>query len=164
MFTVKRIFVVFGLLLAVPCRAGSDALERRLRDLSVPFYYDLGSDSIDVSEYPKIRRRQYGIFVDRCSSCHTLARPINSTLRFREEWEFYLHRMRIFSFSADDGPLRKAEREDILEFLVYDSQIRKIRKEQDFLDTDRRLREKYEALHEERIKLLRESVLRNSAH
>ncbi len=53
---------------------------------------DRGPGRIDVSEYPAEQQEHYVLFVDKCSKCHTVARPINS--RFNaQEWKVYLKRM-----------------------------------------------------------------------
>ena len=53
---------------------------------------DKGSDKIDVSIYPEEMRSAYKVFTSKCSKCHTIARPINTTMS-REEWERYVKRM-----------------------------------------------------------------------
>jgi len=159
---MKRFLIGIVALFLTPVLAGADAAERRLRDLSVPFYYDLGPDSIDVSKYPERRGEQYKIFVRRCSACHTLARSINSTMRSREEWSYYVHRMRIMDLSEKEHHLRRVELKDVVDFLVYDSRIRKIKRGKEFVENDQRLRDKFHALHEERVRLLRQIIERGS--
>jgi hypothetical protein len=145
----------FAALLFVPALLAESSAEKRLRELSVPFYFDLGPDSIDVRDYPKKRRKQYETFVRRCSGCHTLSRAINTPMRGKEEWEYYVYRMRLYSLSEKERRIQKAELEDVLSFLVYDSRIRKVKRGDDFEELDRRLRRKFRELHRERIKLLK---------
>ena len=37
-------------------------------------------------------RKNYKVFADKCSKCHTIARPINTTMT-KPEWERYVKRM-----------------------------------------------------------------------
>ena len=39
---------------------------------------DDGPDKIDVSGYPKEQQARYPVFLQKCSKCHPVARPINS--------------------------------------------------------------------------------------
>ncbi len=83
--------------------------------------YDKGPAKIDVSKYPKDMQEKYKLFAKKCSSCHTLARPINSDFVLEEEWERYVKRMMRKSgtlISPDEG-------KQIFEFLAYDSKTRK---------------------------------------
>ncbi len=83
--------------------------------------YDKGPAKIDVSKYPKDMQDKYKVFVKKCSTCHTLARPINSDFVLEEDWERYVKRMMRKSgtlISADEG-------KQIFEFLAYDSKTRK---------------------------------------
>ncbi len=83
--------------------------------------YDKGPAKIDVSKYPKDMQDKYKLFAKKCSTCHTLARPINSDFVLEEEWERYVKRMMRKSgtlISPDEG-------KQIFEFLAYDSKMRK---------------------------------------
>jgi len=83
--------------------------------------YDKGPAKIDVSKYPPEMKAKYKIFADKCSKCHTIARPINCEFVLEDEWERYIKRMMNKAgtlISADDG-------KQIYEFLVYDSKTRK---------------------------------------
>jgi len=83
--------------------------------------YDKGPAKIDVSKYPADMKAKYKIFADKCSKCHTIARPINCEFVLEDEWERYIKRMMNKAgtlISADDG-------KQIFEFLVYDSKTRK---------------------------------------
>ena len=83
--------------------------------------YDKGPAKIDVSKYPPEMKAKYKIFADKCSKCHTIARPINCEFALEDEWERYIKRMMNKAgtlISADDG-------KQIYEFLVYDSKTRK---------------------------------------
>ncbi len=53
---------------------------------------DDGPDKIDVSAYPREQAARYPVFVQKCSKCHPVARPINS--RFdASEWKRYMKKM-----------------------------------------------------------------------
>jgi len=84
--------------------------------------YDKGPAKIDVSKYPADMQNKYKLFAKKCSSCHTIARPINCEFALEDEWERYIKRMMRKAgaslISADDG-------KQIYEFLVFDSKTRK---------------------------------------
>jgi hypothetical protein len=84
--------------------------------------YDKGPAKIDVSKYPAEMQNKYKVFAKKCSSCHTIARPINCEFALDDEWERYIKRMMRKAgpslISADEG-------KQIFEFLVYDSKTRK---------------------------------------
>lgn len=81
---------------------------------------DKGPETIDVSKYPPELQKTYGLFRTKCSKCHTIARPINTTMS-RAEWERYVKRMMHKPNSGISG----GEGKRIFEFLVYDQQTRK---------------------------------------
>lgn len=85
------------------------------------FEADKGPDKIDVSQYPKEQRKNYSVFSEKCSKCHTLARPINSDFALPEEWTAYVEKMRRKKRSGIDAASQKA----ITSFLIYDSALRK---------------------------------------
>jgi hypothetical protein len=90
--------------------AGAPADEFRV------FEADLGPAWIDVSAYPPEHQQAYALFSRRCSKCHTLARPINSTMQ-GQEWATYVNRMR----RKPGSGIAPNEAETILGFLVFDS-------------------------------------------
>jgi len=83
------------------------------------FDADLGPAWIDVNDYPDEYRQSYTLFAQRCSKCHTLARPINSTLQ-GEEWIQYVNRM---SRKPGSG-ISPKDAETIQAFLLFDSERR----------------------------------------
>ena len=85
------------------------------------FEADKGVDSIDVSKYPKAQQENYKVFAEKCSKCHTLARPINSDYALPEEWTAYVDKMRHKKRSGIDEDSQKT----ITDFLIYDSTVRK---------------------------------------
>ena len=64
-----------ALLAAALLTAGTWAAGKRL---VLP--QDTGPDSVDVSKYPPDQQANYKVFKSRCSHCHTLARPLNTTM------------------------------------------------------------------------------------
>ena len=112
-----------------------------------PFANDAGPDQLDVSKYPEEIQADYHKFAQRCSQCHTLARPINSqylqlTADEQKEakekepelltndkiwhvgdnvWADYVTKMK----SKPGAIIRASEFDKIVAFLVYDSKVRK---------------------------------------
>jgi len=105
---------------------------------------DLGSSALDVSAYPEEQQNNYRLFSSRCSQCHTLARAINSPFFTREDWTRYVQRMRarlpVERVASPQGETRLVRRASngkfrgvlpasevkrLIDFLVYDSAIRK---------------------------------------
>jgi hypothetical protein len=84
--------------------------------------YDKGPAKIDVSKYPAEMQSRYKLFAKKCSSCHTIARPINSDFALEDEWERYIKRM---MRKAGPSLINADEGKQIYEFLVYDSKTRK---------------------------------------
>jgi len=83
--------------------------------------YDKGPAKIDVSKYPPEMKANYKVFADKCSKCHTIARPINCEFALEDEWDRYVKRMMNKGgslFTPKDG-------KQIYDFLVYDSKTRK---------------------------------------
>lgn len=54
--------------------------------------WDKGPRTIDVSNYPDELKGHYKLFLEKCSQCHNIARPINSDFK-PEDWERYIKRM-----------------------------------------------------------------------
>ncbi len=81
---------------------------------------DTGPDSVDVSKYPADQQANYKIFKSRCSKCHTLARPLNTTMT-PDYWAHYVGIM------VDKSPdkFEPGDARHIYEFLAYDQQARK---------------------------------------
>ncbi|MBI1930277.1 hypothetical protein HYR99_39255 [Candidatus Poribacteria bacterium] len=84
------------------------------------FPADNGPSFIDVSGYPPQMQEAYKVFAQKCSRCHTLARPINSKF-FGEEWRQYVYKM----MRKPGSGLTPKKADEIIEFLIYDSQVRK---------------------------------------
>src|ERR1700722_636783 len=74
-----------------------------------------GSDEVDTTKLPEDLRGDYAVFAQRCSKCHSLARPLTSGIDEDEYWVDYVARMRrqpASGISEDDAVV-------ILRFLHY---------------------------------------------
>src|SRR6185295_15571943 len=81
---------------------------------------DKGPDKIDVSAYPPEMQKSYKVFAGKCSKCHTIARPINTTMT-RAEWERYVKRM----MHKPNSGISDKNGKEIFEFIIYDESERK---------------------------------------
>jgi hypothetical protein len=81
---------------------------------------DKGADKIDVSAYPPALQKTYQMFRTKCSKCHTIARPINTTMP-RAEWERYVKRM----MHKPNSEINQAQGKEIFGFLLHDELERK---------------------------------------
>jgi hypothetical protein len=52
------------------------------------------SEGLDPSTLPSDVRADYSVFAQRCSKCHSLARPLNSGIDDDDYWVMYVARMR----------------------------------------------------------------------
>ena len=84
---------------------------------------DKGPDKLDVSAYPAEIQAGYKVFSSKCTKCHTLARPINTTMT-RDEWERYVKRM----MHKPNSGISDSQGKTIFEFLSYDQENRKDKK------------------------------------
>ncbi len=105
-------FAVFGLMVAAGFVLAQTA------DVVLP--QDNGPEVIDVSKYPAEIQKAYGLFRTKCSKCHTIARPINTTMS-RAEWERYVKRM----MHKPNSGISSSDGKKIFDFLIYDQQTRK---------------------------------------
>ncbi|MFI5360919.1 MAG: hypothetical protein ACHQ49_03020 [Elusimicrobiota bacterium] len=108
------------------------------------YYSDLGPDEIDVSAYPGRQRLNYAVYVRACSRCHGLARSINAPYASRGWWEFYMTSMRMRGL-VEGRPFSKEEVKSVLDFLEYDSLVRKIRRAPAFEKSTEELKRRFEA-------------------
>lgn len=101
---------------AAVAMAQSPADEARLKKL------DAGTKTIDVAQYPAEQQRAYKMYSTKCSSCHVIARAINSEMVVPVDWERYIKRMMYkpnSGISADDGRV-------LYRFVTYDASVRKV--------------------------------------
>ena len=101
---------------------------------------DKGPAKIDVSAYPAAQQQGYKVFTDKCAKCHTIARPINTTMT-KEEWERYVKRM----MHKPNSGISDSQGKTIYEFLAYDQETRK----------DKNLAAFYKSLSDEEIEKLK---------
>ena len=83
--------------------------------------FDKGPASIDVSAYPAGIQKDYAVFREKCTLCHTLARPINSDFALPDEWSRYIKRM----MHKPGSMISAGQAKKIWDFLVFDTTIRK---------------------------------------
>jgi hypothetical protein len=83
--------------------------------------FDKGPATIDVSAYPGGIQKDYAVFREKCTLCHTLARPINSDFALPDEWSRYIKRM----MHKPGSMISNAQAKKIYDFLAYDSSVRK---------------------------------------
>ena len=107
------LFVVMGF-------AGAIGLLQGQNTSGVNLPQDKGPDKIDVSSYPPEMQKNYKLFSGKCSKCHTIARPINTTMT-RPEWERYVKRM----MHKPNSGINENQGKQIFEFLMYDETERK---------------------------------------
>src|SRR3974390_2600954 len=81
---------------------------------------DKGPDKVDVSKYPADQQKGYKVFSDKCSKCHTIARPINTSMT-KDEWSRYVKRM----MHKPNSGISDSQGKEIFEFLAYDQETRK---------------------------------------
>jgi hypothetical protein len=88
---------------------------------------DERSEAIDPTTLPQSVRADYDVFAQRCSKCHSLARPLNSGIDNDEYWKMYVERMRRQPASG----ISVADTVPILRFLhVFSIEERKKKGEQ----------------------------------
>jgi mono/diheme cytochrome c family protein len=81
---------------------------------------DKGPDKVDTSKYPAEQQKGYKVFIDKCAKCHTIARPINTTMT-APEWSRYVKRM----MHKPNSGISDTQGKTIYEFLAYDQETRK---------------------------------------
>jgi hypothetical protein len=100
--------------------AAISALSTAAQTSNVVLPQDKGPDKVDVSSYPAATQSAYKLFTSKCSKCHTIARPINTTMK-RDEWERYVKRM----MHKPNSGIGDAQGKQIFDFLLYDQTQRK---------------------------------------
>lgn len=64
---------------------------------------------------PENVRADYALFANRCSKCHSLARPLTSNITDDEQWVLYVNRMR----RQPGSGISRTDQDGILRFLKY---------------------------------------------
>ncbi len=104
--------------MAIACMSAPLFVVAQSSNVTLP--QDKGPSSINVSSYPPEQQKAYKVFVDKCAKCHTIARPINTSMS-KPEWERYVKRM----MHKPNSGISDKQAKDIFEFLAYDQQVRK---------------------------------------
>jgi hypothetical protein len=85
------------------------------------------TEGLDVAQLPPGIQPDYQVFAQRCSKCHSLARPLESGISDDEFWRQYVERMRKQPASG----INKDDEAVILRFLhYYSAETRRKRLEQ----------------------------------
>lgn len=117
------------------------------------FPADLGPDTVVVTSYPTAQQENYALFVEKCSLCHTLARPINSPIVDAATWTRFVKRMHGKNNARSGGPLLSGEEANrVIAFLVFDSRERKIKRSEEFQKLQAELHLQFERVLRERLK------------
>ncbi|MFI5345586.1 MAG: hypothetical protein ACHQ51_04350 [Elusimicrobiota bacterium] len=123
------------------------------------YYADLGPETVDVTDYPPAQRKNYALFQKECARCHTAARAVNSPAESRSYWKYHLARMNLHTGFRSLTPLTDRETADILDFLDYDTQVRKVRDAKRFDETTEELKKKFEPILNGLLDKMRESAV-----
>jgi cytochrome c5 len=117
------------------------------------FYYDLGPKEVDVTSYPKAQQENYRIFAKTCSQCHTLARAVNSPLIAREDWRRLIKRIHQKTKVTAGTAMGKEAAKAAIDFLAYDSQVRKVKDKAAFAAKTQELKTLFADVRRERSKV-----------
>lgn len=105
-------------LIAIAAAVAPISLAAQTSNVTLP--QDKGPATINVSQYPAEQQKQYKLFSDKCAKCHTLARPINTTMT-DPEWARYVKRM----MHKPNSGISEVQGKAIYEFLSFDQKQRK---------------------------------------
>ncbi len=125
--------------------------------LAARFPYDLGPATVEISAYPENIQQSYKLFLAACSICHTSARPLNAPYIKAADWKRFVHRMHL-KMDQREISLDKETEKKIIEFLVYDSKVRKMDKKQEFDQNQEKLNLLFSELVKEREKFIQEET------
>jgi hypothetical protein len=131
-----QMFSLFAIL-GLTCACG---LVQAQNTSGVNLPQDKGPDKIDTSAYPAEMQKNYKLFSGKCSKCHTIARPINTTMT-RPEWERYVKRM----MHKPNSGISEKDGKQIFDFVMYDETERKAKNPKAF----------FKALTDEEIQALK---------
>ena len=116
---VFRLVTAVGAFVALTAAASvaqqNPADEARLAKL------DAGPKTIDVAQYPAEPQKAYKLFQTKCSTCHVVARGVNTEMVVPADWERYIKRM---MYKPNSG-ISSNEAQTLFRFLVYDASARK---------------------------------------
>lgn len=105
-------------LIAIAAVVAPISLVAQTSNVTLP--QDKGPATVNVSSYPPEQQKEYKLFADKCAKCHTLARPINTTMT-DPEWARYVKRM----MHKPNSGISDKQGKDIYEFLAFDQKSRK---------------------------------------
>ncbi len=105
-------------IIALACLTAPMLMSAQNSNVTLP--QDKGPNTINVSSYPAEQQKGYKVFMDKCAKCHTIARPINTTMTVAE-WERYVKRM----MHKPNSGISDSQGKTIFEFLSYDETNRK---------------------------------------
>jgi mono/diheme cytochrome c family protein len=104
--------------ITIACLSAPLFLAAQSSNVTLP--QDKGPDKVDISKYPPEQQKGFKVFADKCSKCHTIARPINTTMT-APEWSRYVKRM----MHKPNSGIGDSQGKTIYEFLAYDQENRK---------------------------------------
>ena len=151
---MKTLIALSLLILSIPGRA-QERFTSEQREAR--FYYDLGPKEVDVTAYPKEQQENYRSFAKTCSQCHTPARALNSPLIAREDWRRFIKRMHAKTKQSSGAAIGKEAAKAAIEFLAYDSQVRKIKDKAAFAAKTSELKALFVEVRRERARMQVES-------
>jgi hypothetical protein len=73
------------------------------------------SEGMDPSAVPSDEQADYAVFAQRCSKCHSLARPLNSGITDDGYWRIYVEKMK----RQPGSGISDADKVPILRFLHW---------------------------------------------
>ncbi|MBI2119226.1 MAG: hypothetical protein HYT97_06335 [Elusimicrobia bacterium] len=159
-YLISGLFILLSLTSCEKKEEETAALKSKFSStqLTAHFSYDLGPATVDVSSYPLNIQESYKLFLAVCSSCHTSSRPLNSPYIKAYDWKRFIKRMHI-KMGTRGYALDPKEEKRIVEFLVYDSKIRKIDKKDEFDAKAQELNKLFEEVSKERDSLKEKETL-----
>ena len=128
-------------------------------ELAAKFPGDLGPGTIDASSYPRDIQKNYKVFLAACSACHCPARPLNSSITNASDWRRFVHRMHI-KMDNRGYVLNPDDEKRIIEFLAFDSKVRKIDRKREFQAQQQALETIFQQVSQERNRLVEEETKR----
>jgi len=145
MFRIVFFLMAAGMVWGAETRPVSD------QELTAQMPADLGPATVDVSHYPVQQQKNYALFLQKCSRCHTPARAINSSLTSENDWRHFVSLMhgRLLSRSMGE-PWKVEEGRAIIDFLAYDSQVRKVDQAQSFKALQEQLAIRFQDVQKEK--------------
>jgi hypothetical protein len=114
--------------LSLGVRSRSIALSAALAALAGVVGCSVGfarGEGIDTSALPETVKGDYAVFAQRCSKCHSLARPLSSGIDDDDYWAMYVARMR----RQPGSGISQEDTVVVLRFLHYFSEEQRRKKD-----------------------------------